>query len=100
MGGGTILDPQGACLDLLGIRGGHPTDPGANARKLARIIAATVLAGELSLCAALAAGHLVKAHMEHNRSAPATRTNTPAPQLNGSATARLPAGLTMTPTAR
>jgi hydroxymethylglutaryl-CoA reductase (NADPH) len=67
VGGGTILEPQGAMLELLGIRGSHPTTPGDNARQLARIIAAAVLAAELNLCAALAAGHLVKAHMAHNR---------------------------------
>ncbi|GAO50220.1 hypothetical protein SAICODRAFT_85197 [Saitoella complicata NRRL Y-17804] len=80
IGGGTILDPQGAMLDLLGVRGPHPEVPGTNAKQLARIIAAAVLAGELSLCSALAAGHLVKAHMAHNRSA----ANTPAP--SGTAT--------------
>ncbi|KAH9828034.1 3-hydroxy-3-methylglutaryl-CoA reductase 2 [Teratosphaeria destructans] len=69
IGGGTILEPQAAMLDLLGVRGAHPTSPGENARQLARIVAAGVLAGELSLCSALAAGHLVKAHMSHNRSA-------------------------------
>ncbi|PBP20981.1 hydroxymethylglutaryl-coenzyme A reductase [Diplocarpon rosae] len=79
LGGGTILEPQAAMLDLLGVRGSHPTNPGDNARKLARIIAASVLAGELSLCSALRAGHLVKSHMAHNRSAPPTRSNTPAP---------------------
>lgn len=79
LGGGTILEPQAAMLDLLGVRGSHPTNPGDNARQLARIIAAGVLAGELSLCSALAAGHLVQSHMAHNRSAPATRANTPAP---------------------
>ncbi|KAI5793125.1 putative 3-hydroxy-3-methylglutaryl CoA reductase [Geopyxis carbonaria] len=79
LGGGTILEPQGAMLDLLGVRGSHPTTPGDNARKLARIIAAAVMAGELSLCSALAAGHLVQSHMAHNRSAPVTRTTTPAP---------------------
>ena len=73
-----MLEPQGAMLDLLGVRGSHPTNPGDNARKLARIVAAGVLAGELSLCSALAAGHLVQSHMAHNRSAPATRANTPA----------------------
>ncbi len=73
LGGGTILEPQGAMLDMLGVRGPHPTSPGDNARRLARIIAAAVLAGELSLCSALAAGHLVRAHMQHNRSAPPTR---------------------------
>lgn len=79
LGGGTILEPQSAMLDLLGVRGSHPTNPGDNARKLARVIAAAVLAGELSLCSALAAGHLVQSHMAHNRSAPATRANTPGP---------------------
>ncbi|KAK4658812.1 3-hydroxy-3-methylglutaryl-coenzyme A (HMG-CoA) reductase isozyme [Podospora pseudocomata] len=83
LGGGTILDPQGSMLDLLGVRGPHPTSPGENARRLARIVAAAVLAGELSLCSALAAGHLVKAHMQHNRSAPPTRSTTPAPMTSG-----------------
>ncbi len=94
LGGGTILDPQGAMLDLLGVRGPHLPNPGENARSLARIVAAAVLAGELSLCSALAAGHLVKAHMQHNRSAPPTRSNTPAP----SSGATTPAGLAMTST--
>ncbi|KAG8705965.1 3-hydroxy-3-methylglutaryl-coenzyme A (HMG-CoA) reductase isozyme [Ceratobasidium sp. 395] len=72
VGGGTILEPQGAMLEMLGIRGAHPTSPGHNARRLARVICAAVMAGELSLMSALAAGHLIKAHMAHNRSAPAT----------------------------
>ena len=74
VGGGTILAPQEAVLEMLGVRGAHPTDPGHNAQRLARIIAAAVMAGELSLLSALAAGHLIKAHMAHNRSQP----NTPA----------------------
>ncbi|KAG9247799.1 hydroxymethylglutaryl-coenzyme A reductase-domain-containing protein [Calycina marina] len=82
LGGGTILAPQSAMLNLLGVRGSHPTTPGENAKQLARIIAVGVLAGELSLCSALAAGHLVKSHMEHNRSAPASRVTTPAPTGN------------------
>jgi hydroxymethylglutaryl-CoA reductase (NADPH) len=77
IGGGTVLEPQQAMLDLLGVRGAHATRPGDNARKLARIIGASVLAGELSLCSALAAGHLVQAHMAHNRSAAPTRPATP-----------------------
>lgn len=94
LGGGTILEPQAAMLDLLGVRGSHPTNPGDNARKLARIVCAGVLAGELSLCSALAAGHLVQSHMAHNRSAPATRSSTPAPILpSGSQT---PVTLAMT----
>ncbi|ROV94842.1 hypothetical protein VPNG_09317 [Cytospora leucostoma] len=88
LGGGTILEPQSAMLDLLGVRGPHPITPGENARRLSRIVASIVLAGELSLNAALAAGHLVKAHMAHNRSAPPTRSSTPAPTAA--------AGLTMT----
>ncbi|QLG73081.1 hypothetical protein HG535_0E01650 [Zygotorulaspora mrakii] len=67
IGGGTILEPQGAMLDLLGVRGPHPTEPGSNARQLAKIVACAVMAGELSLCSALAAGHLVQSHMAHNR---------------------------------
>lgn len=67
LGGGTILGPQGAMLDMLGVRGPHATSPGDNARTLACVIAAAVLAGELSLCSALATGHLVAAHMQYNR---------------------------------
>ncbi|KMU90436.1 3-hydroxy-3-methylglutaryl-coenzyme A reductase [Coccidioides immitis H538.4] len=78
IGGGTILEAQSAMLELLGVRGSHPTTPGDNARRLARIVGAAVLAGELSLCSALAAGHLVRAHMAHNRAAPPpTRSMTP-----------------------
>ncbi|XP_028399125.1 3-hydroxy-3-methylglutaryl-coenzyme A reductase-like [Dendronephthya gigantea] len=68
IGGGTILPPQAACLEMLGVVGPHSSKPGENASRLARVIVATVLAGELSLLSALAAGHLVKSHMTHNRS--------------------------------
>ncbi|XP_034457762.1 3-hydroxy-3-methylglutaryl-coenzyme A reductase-like isoform X1 [Hippoglossus hippoglossus] len=68
VGGGTNLLPQQACLQMLGVQGTSPNQPGDNARQLACIVCATVLAGELSLMAALAAGHLVKSHMTHNRS--------------------------------
>lgn len=78
IGGGTVLEPQGAMLDLLGVRGPHASAPGSNSRQLARIVAAAVLAGELSLCSALAAGHLVQSHMAHNRSAVPSREPTPA----------------------
>lgn len=67
IGGGTVLPPQGACLDVLGVRGAHKTEPAENAKKLARIICATVMAGELSLMAALVNSDLVKSHMRHNR---------------------------------
>ena len=72
VGGGTILSPQRAMLEMLGVAGAHLTEPGANAQRLARIIAAAVMAGELSLMSALAAGHLIQAHMKHNRSVPVT----------------------------
>lgn len=67
VGGGTGLPAQSACLEMLGVKGPHVAEPGENARKLARIVCATVLAGELSLMAALTAGHLVKSHLTHNR---------------------------------
>lgn len=67
VGGGTTLAPQSACLELLGVKGPNQENPGQNAQTLARIICAGVMAGELSLCSALAAGHLVKSHMIHNR---------------------------------
>ncbi|KAM9097516.1 3-hydroxy-3-methylglutaryl-Coenzyme A reductase isoform 1-T1 [Sarcophilus harrisii] len=68
VGGGTNLLPQQACLQMLGVQGACKDNPGENARQLAKIVCGTVMAGELSLMAALAAGHLVKSHMIHNRS--------------------------------
>uniref|UniRef100_A0A672H6W4 3-hydroxy-3-methylglutaryl coenzyme A reductase n=1 Tax=Salarias fasciatus TaxID=181472 RepID=A0A672H6W4_SALFA len=66
VGGGTNLSPQRACLQMLSVTG--PDQPGENARRLARVVCGAVLAGELSLMAALTAGHLVRSHMVHNRS--------------------------------
>jgi len=66
VGGGTGVDTQAECLKILGVAGGG-TPPGANAKKLAEIIAAGVLAGELSLIGALAAQHLARAHQELGR---------------------------------
>ena len=68
MGGGTVLPAQSSCLEMLGVKGPHPTNPGQHAAQLARVVCATVLAGELSLMSALAAGHLVRSHLKHNRS--------------------------------
>lgn len=68
VGGGTQLASQSACLELLGVKGACMESPGGNARLLATIVAASVLAGELSLMSALAAGQLVKSHMKYNRS--------------------------------
>jgi hydroxymethylglutaryl-CoA reductase (NADPH) len=50
------------------VRGPNRDSPGANAKILATIVAGSVLAGELSLLAALSAGQLVKSHMKYNRS--------------------------------
>ena len=74
VGGGTSLPAQAGCLEICGVRGaakGEGSSPGDNARKLAMIVGSAVLAGELSLIAALAANHLVRSHMQHNRK-PAT----------------------------
>ncbi len=66
VGGGTGVDTQAECLNILGVAGsGDP--PGANAKKLAEIIASGVLAGELSLLGALAAQHLARAHQQLGR---------------------------------
>merc|ERR1719347_739175 len=67
VGGGTILPAQSSCLEMLGVKGPHPVNPGQNAAQLARVVCSTVLAGELSLMSALAAGHLVRSHLKHNR---------------------------------
>ncbi|KAJ9589270.1 hypothetical protein L9F63_017515 [Diploptera punctata] len=78
VGGGTILPPQAACLDMLGVKGANAVCPGENANMLARIVCGTVLAGELSLMSALAAGHLVKSHLRHNRSSVTTSGSEPS----------------------
>lgn len=68
VGGGTKLASQSACLNLLGVKGASKELPGSNSRLLATIVAGSVLAGELSLMAAIAGGQLVKSHMKYNRS--------------------------------
>ncbi|MDN7013241.1 hydroxymethylglutaryl-CoA reductase (NADPH) [Methanoculleus sp. FWC-SCC3] len=66
VGGGTGIDTQHECLTMLGVAGGGEP-PGAHAKAFAEIVAAGVLAGELSLLGALAAQHLARAHQEHGR---------------------------------
>ena len=61
VGGGTSLPTQAEALGMIGCKGT------GKARKLAEIVAVTVLAGELSTLAAQAAGHLGKAHAELGR---------------------------------
>ena len=66
VGGGTKLPTQSEALDVLGLRGsGDP--PGTNADAFAEIVATGVLAGELSLLAALASRHLSSAHEDLGR---------------------------------
>ncbi|MDL2242055.1 hydroxymethylglutaryl-CoA reductase (NADPH), partial [Bacteroidales bacterium OttesenSCG-928-L03] len=61
VGGGTRLPSQSEALNMIGCLGD------GKARKLAEIVAVTVLAGELSTISAQAAGHLGKAHQELGR---------------------------------
>lgn len=67
IGGGTVLPAQKQCLEMLGVQGTSKDVPGTNAKQLASIIASSVLAGELSLNAALASNQLISAHMALNR---------------------------------
>lgn len=61
VGGGTSLETATESLKILGCYGSGKVE------KLAEIIVGTVLGGELSLMAALSAGHLAKAHKIHGR---------------------------------
>lgn len=56
VGGGTSLPTQKECLQLMDCYGA------GNARKYAEICGAVVLSGELSIAAALSAGHFARAH--------------------------------------
>ena len=60
-GGGTGLPTQKECLDLLGCYGK------GKANKLAEIVAATVLAGDISLACAVITGHWVSSHDKYGR---------------------------------
>jgi hydroxymethylglutaryl-CoA reductase (NADPH) len=59
VGGGTKLPTQRECLTLLGCTGD------GTARKFAEIVAATLVAGELAICAALANGRFIEAHRQN-----------------------------------
>jgi len=61
VGGGTKLPTQSECLALLGCKGE------GTARKFAEICAATVLAGEISIMGAMAAGQFAQAHLIYGR---------------------------------
>ncbi len=64
VGGGTALGTARECLRLLGCYGS------GKARKLAEIVAATLLAGEISFAAAVATGEIVAAHERYGRNRP------------------------------
>ncbi len=66
VGGGTGLGTQRDCLNILDVSG-ESNIPGANSRKFAEIVASAVLAGEISLIGAQAAGHLARAHAQLGR---------------------------------
>jgi hydroxymethylglutaryl-CoA reductase (NADPH) len=61
IGGGTGLATQSEALAILGVEP-DPERPGAAVMRLAEILGATVLAGELSLLAALTSRDLARAH--------------------------------------
>lgn len=61
VGGGTRLETARECLEIMGVYGNEKVN------KFAEIVGATVLAGELSLMGALAAGHLARAHKDLGR---------------------------------
>ncbi len=61
IGGGTALGTQRQVLDMLGVVV-DPEQPGAAAMRLAEIVGGAVLAGELSLLAALTSRDLARAH--------------------------------------
>ena len=64
IGGGTDLATQKEALNILGVFGG---DNGRNSQKLAEIIGAAVLAGEISLIASLSVNSLASAHRKLGR---------------------------------
>jgi hydroxymethylglutaryl-CoA reductase (NADPH) len=61
VGGGTNLPTQKECLEMIGCLGEN------KARKFAEICAAAVLAGEISIVGALAAGSFTHAHIKYAR---------------------------------
>jgi hydroxymethylglutaryl-CoA reductase (NADPH) len=68
VGGGTGLGTAAECLRMLGCAGaGH-------AKRLAEIVAASVLAGELSMAGAIGAGEFVAAHEAYGRNRPSAGT--------------------------
>jgi hydroxymethylglutaryl-CoA reductase (NADPH) len=69
VGGGVSLPTQRECLELIDCYGS------GKSRKFAEIVAATALAGEISLAASIVAGDFVSAHEKYGR-------NKPQPEIN------------------
>jgi hydroxymethylglutaryl-CoA reductase (NADPH) len=67
VGGGTNLDAQSKCLDIIGVKGSDKSQPGLNSQTLAKVVCSTVMAGELSLMSALTTGDLMNSHLRLNR---------------------------------
>jgi hydroxymethylglutaryl-CoA reductase (NADPH) len=67
VGGGTKLPTQRECLALLGCEGD------GTAPKLAEIVGATLVAGELAICAALTNGRFIEAHRRNRTMAAGAR---------------------------
>ncbi len=71
VGGGTGLGTGRECLEMLGCAGS------GGAGKLAEIVAATILAGELSMGAAIGSGEFVEAHEAYGRNRPEEASTNP-----------------------
>jgi len=69
VGGGTELQSQNDALSMMDVSS-DPDQPGAAVMRLAEILGATVLAGELSLMGALSSHHLASAHDQLGRATP------------------------------
>jgi len=69
VGGGVSLPTQRECLELIDCYGS------GKSRKFAEIVAATALAGEISLAASIVAGDFVGAHEKYGRNKPQTDIN-------------------------
>jgi hydroxymethylglutaryl-CoA reductase (NADPH) len=64
VGGGTMLGTSAECLAMLGCAGA------GQARRFAEIVAAAILAGELSMAGAITSGEFVSAHETYGRNRP------------------------------
>ncbi|HZH70845.1 MAG TPA: hydroxymethylglutaryl-CoA reductase [Mariniphaga sp.] len=64
VGGGVSLPTQRECLEMIGCYGT------GKSKKFAEIVAATALAGEISLAASIVAGDFVAAHEKYGRNKP------------------------------